>query len=274
MIELQLDRVANFAREIAMKAADISSAQFGRVEASRKSDHSVVTETDLLIQNLLLESIAKQFPDHAVVSEEAIVTPSSLPPAERSRYCWVIDPLDGTRNYAVRFPFFATSIALLDRGLPVVGVVFEHNLRHMYHAIRGHGAFLNDRKVVVADPPEYSDVLIGFASTKDAPTVSVIQHWMGVPGFILRNLGATAVHMAMVAAGELAAAFCLQGKIWDIAAGALMIEEAGGRVTDLAGEAMTRFDLKMDSQENVPFLAASAPWHARLLSSIQGPARG
>lgn len=269
MRDSTLSGMLNLASELAVEAASISLAGFGKAVARRKADDSVVTETDYAIQAHIVQRIAKAYPDHAILAEEKPEHGHEHGDLTSARYVWVVDPLDASRNYASGLACFATSIAVLDRAAPVVGVVYEHNLRHLYSAITGGGAFLNGRSIRVVEPPTSHDHLIGIPSSKDELTVRVLCRWVATKGFILRNLGAATLHLAMVASGALEAAYAVQSKIWDVAAGVLLIREAGGLVTDPFGGDLLPFDLTADPNRDIPFLAGGPTMHARLLQSVR-----
>jgi myo-inositol-1(or 4)-monophosphatase len=194
---------------------------------------------------------------------------STSPLPSAARYCWVIDPIDGTRNFVNGVPCFSTSIAVLDRGQPVVGVVVEHNRRDVFEATLSGGARLNGDPIHCADPPPNRDTLIGLTSDKTSLTRKVLEAWSATQGIVLRNLGSTAVHLALVASGALAADFCCLCKIWDIAAGALLITEAGGRITTPYGDPRIPFDLSLEPTAKLPILAAAPATHERLLRTIR-----
>jgi myo-inositol-1(or 4)-monophosphatase len=149
-----------------------------------------------------------------------------------------------------------------------VGLVLEHNLNHLYATVRGAGATLNGRPIRITDSTKARDLLIGIPSSKEASTVRVLRKWVATKGSVLRNLGSTALHMALVASGALNAAFGHQNKIWDVAAGTLLVIEAGGRVTDLSGQELCPFDLDADPGNDIPFLTGTPILHHRLLESI------
>jgi len=259
----------NLARRLAIEAGAIAAEALGRITISRKPDDSVVTEADHAAQRHIVEAVNAAYPDHAIVAEETrTATGPRLDPA-RTKYTWVVDPLDGTRNYAVGFPCYATAIAVLENAEPVVGVVHEHNTGRTYTAIRGRGAQLDGRTLRLSEPRDARDHLIGISSTKDAFTVRILQTWVPMRGLILRNLGSAAMHLALVAGGGLSAAFGVKSKIWDVAAGALLLAEAGGVLTDPTGKPMTPFDLSADPDRDLPFFAGSPKVHAALLPSLQ-----
>lgn len=269
MIDPQRQEFLDLAKKLALEAANISLPQLGRATASRKPDNSIVTEVDHSIQSRMIEAISRKYPDHKIIAEESQENTKITGQNSSMRYCWVIDPLDGTRNYVNSFPCFGTSIAVLDEGVPVVGVISEHNLGRVYWAVEGAGAFMNDKPLHVALPGPQDDLLIGVPSTKDDLTKQVLGAWMPMRHFIMRNLGSLAFHLALVASGSLSACFCKRCKIWDIAAGILLIREAGGVFTDPFGKNYTSFDVHGDPSVDVPVLTASPALHQRLLETIQ-----
>lgn len=256
------------AEDVARLAGEIAVSRIDIAESSRKHDRSLVTTTDREIQTMITRALHESFPDHAVCGEET--EPASRPcvaPAG-TRYCWVVDPLDGTRNYVARLPCFATSIALLDGGVPVVGVIREHNTQQTFSAIRGQGATRNGRRIHVSHDGPGGDHLLGVPTSKDELAVRAAQAWHGASGFVCRNLGSTAFEMGLVATGAMSGMLGCRVKIWDIAAGALIVEEAGGVVTDPNGRAVVPFRMDADPQQDLPTLAASRAMHATLLNSI------
>jgi len=268
MPDATVDRMLELAVRLALEAGEIARSA-DRVDATRKSDDSLVTETDRTMQAHILAAVAKEFPDHAAIAEEEILAPEAHADPAPARFTWVIDPLDGTRNFVAGVPCFATAIAVLDGGHPVVGVVAEHNVGHLYAASLGHGATLNGRTLRCGEPAPNSDWLLGIPSTKDDLSVAIIRHWATLKGFVNRNFGSTAVHLGMVAAGSLTAAFCKRLKIWDLAAGMLLVTEAGGMVTDPYGDPLVPFDLSAEPNRDIPFLAAPPGVHEHLLRTIR-----
>lgn len=260
----------SLAETIAAYAAEVARRPPRPDEMRRKPDHSVVTDADCKIQRYAMETIRETFPDHAVLGEESVEAIPDAPKPANTRFCWVIDPIDGTRNYVTGFPCVATSIALLEEGRPVVALVAEHAAGRSYTAIIGQGTALDGIPQRIDEPGDDADILVGIPSSKDRLTRSVVAHWQATKGIISRNLGSTATHLALVASNGLAATFCKKCKIWDIVAGVLLITEAGGVVTDPLGADRSRFDLTADPEEDVPVLAAAPRAHQRLLESIAG----
>ncbi len=257
------------AEQLARQAADLSLSRIEQAAASRKFDKSIVTTTDHEIQTLIVRAIGQTYSDHAICGEETTPTPDARVSPNESRYCWVIDPLDGTRNYVAKLPCFATSIAVLDRGVPVIGVVYEHNTRQLFAATQGCGATLNGSRIRVNDFGAESEHLLGVPSSKDEMANRVAGAWQVTRGYVCRNLGSTAFEMGLIAGGSMSGMLGRRVKIWDIAAGALLISEAGGLFSDPFGKPLIPFHMEDDPQQSIPFLAASASMHSVLVESIR-----
>jgi len=153
--------------------------------------------------------------------------------------------------------------------VPEAAVVHEHNLDAAYHATRGGGAFRSGRRISVFDPGEKDEFLLGVPSTKDAQTVTMIRHWASVGRIITRNAGVSNVHMALIAEGGLAVAYNKRAKIWDVAPGALLVTEAGGRITDPFGKELMPFDVTADPDADVAFLCGAPRAYEGILASIR-----
>lgn len=259
----------SLAKDLAQRAADISLARIGLARASQKFDRSVVTTTDHEIQTIIIQAIQEAYPDHAICGEETAPTPRACVAPPNARFCWVIDPLDGTRNYVAKLPCFATSIAVLDHGVPVVGVVYEHNTRQLYSAIAGCGAMLDGRSIHVNELDPDSEHMLGVTSSKDDMAIRVARAWHATRGYVCRNLGSTAFELGLIASGAMSGMLGRRVKIWDVAAGALLIREAGGVFTDPLGQSLIPFHMGADPQQNTPFLAAGMRMHSVLVDSIR-----
>ena len=157
------ERLLAEASRLAADTSRIILDRWHRVPSRRKADGSEVTDADLAAEEHIIETLRRSYPDHDIIGEE-----SGLQTARdrRGRYCWAVDPLDGTRNYARGFPCFATSIALLDDGVPVVGVVREHVTARTYSAAAGRGATVDGLPLAAACRPMDRDFLVGAPSAK------------------------------------------------------------------------------------------------------------
>jgi len=263
------------AQQLVQEAGRMALAGFGRTDVKLKADNSMVTQVDLDIQRMIVDRLTSQFPDHAIVAEETLDEASALSRCRQSpieptasRFVWIIDPIDGTRNYALGFPNFATSIAMLDGGRPVVGVIGEHVSGNVYAALLGQGATLMDRQITVRAKPAGHESLIAIPSSKEAITKRVLATWLKRPGIVLRNTGSTALHLALVASGAIHAAYGYRCKIWDIAAGALIVSEAGGVITGLDGSDIFPWSAAGNANANIPFFAGEPKLHSTLLNDF------
>lgn len=224
------------ARAAAAEAASLLIARAGVDRVREKGRADLVTEVDEASERAVLAHIRRHFPDDHVVAEESA---STLSLRGRS---WIVDPLDGTVNYVHGHPFVCVSIALVDAEGPAVGVVHAPFLGEVFHAVRGGGAFLNDRPVAVSRVSQGEAGLYAtgfpFKAGKGDPERYfrlVAEVLAGAHG--VRRDGSAALDLAMVAAGRVEAYFEIGVAPWDIAAGILLVTEAGGRVTGWPGDA-------------------------------------
>ncbi|MBA2303002.1 MAG: inositol monophosphatase [Acidobacteria bacterium] len=202
----------------------------------KKGTIDLVTETDREIERDFRALIAERFPDHEVLGEEFST------PADRARipeFCWVFDPIDGTTNFAHGLPIFCSSLALEIGGEAVVGAVYDPNRRELFCAERGAGAWLNGRPLRVSAAEQLIDSLLctGFPYTvqqKPEELVGLFAHFLALSRAV-RRLGSAAIDLCYVAAGRLDGFWEMQLGPWDIAAGALIVQEAGGCVSTTDG---------------------------------------
>jgi myo-inositol-1(or 4)-monophosphatase len=195
-----------------------------------------VTEVDLECERMCREVIAEKFPDHDVLAEEFGEGSSTRP---RSRWRWVFDPLDGTTNYAHGLPIYCSSLGLEIDGRTEVGAVYDPTRRELYTAVRGGGARLNDRPLAVSDATTLIDALLvtGFpydVHQQAGDLVAMFGEFLSHARAV-RRLGSAALDLCYVAAGRFEAFWEQHLKPWDVSAGALIVEEAGGRVTGMDG---------------------------------------
>lgn len=206
----------------------------GKFKISNKEGiNNLVTEADHAADKAILEVIHKDFPLHGIVSEESIEKVTD------SEFKWIIDPIDGTVNFANGIPICCVSIGLEHNGKMIMGAVFNPIMNEFYFAERGEGAMLNNKKITVSDKTEVlkSCLVTGFPYTYlEQPNgpIQVFERLIkrGVP---VRRLGSAATDLCWVAAGRFDGFYEHQLNAWDSAAGFLIVEEAGGKVTDLSG---------------------------------------
>ena len=212
------------------------------VETEYKGDVDIVTVADRTVEKLIRTRLAEAFPDHGVYGEEG--TRDRMEGAFR----WYVDPLDGTTNFAHGFPQFCVSLGLEQRpadlqpgqdGTLVAGVIYDPMRDELYTAERGHGAWLNGKPMHVSRTPDLAESLVatGFPSRKRHASPNIhFYHEFTLRSHGVRRAGSAALDLAYVAAGRLEAFWEFNLNPWDTAAGILLVEEAGGRVTDFAGE--------------------------------------
>ena len=225
-----------FLKQIVTRAGEISleyRARLSEVKISQKDTvKDLVTEADVAVENYLIEQIKNTYPDHAICAEESGTHAGD-------EYRWVIDPIDGTTSFVHDHPFYSISIALQQHGQTILAAVFAPVLGELYLAEKGKGATRNDQPIAVSDRTALSDCLMttGFACLRsnlkrnNLPLIERIAPKLRG----LRILGSAAVDLCYVASGRTDGGWELNLNIYDIAAGALIVQEAGGTVTDFSG---------------------------------------
>ena len=198
-----------------------------------KGEINLVTEVDRICERRIIEIIAEAFPEHNILSEE---TPM---PEGPSPYRWIIDPLDGTTNYAHGYPFFCTSVALELEGEIVLGAIYDPLLDELFTAQQEEGAFLNGEKITVSATERLTEALLctGFPYDLRESSVNNLDHFNNfiMEAQAIRRDGSAALDLCYVAAGRFDGFWELKLNAWDVAAGTLIVEEAGGVVTDFKG---------------------------------------
>jgi myo-inositol-1(or 4)-monophosphatase len=227
-----------FIEEITRSAGEIILGYYERdflvhAKATYGSKTDIVTEADRASEDLILKAIGSRFPDHDIVSEETATELTG------SRRRWFVDPLDGTVNFAHGYPFFTVSVALMEDDELIVGVVRDPLRNETYAAMRGLGAFRNGRRISVskAERLERSVVSTGFPYDKATSCVNNLTEFCRVLPLVqgVRRAGSAALDLSYVACGRLDGFWEFKLKSWDIAAGMLIVKEAGGTVSDVAG---------------------------------------
>jgi myo-inositol-1(or 4)-monophosphatase len=229
-----------------------------------KGLRDIVTDADLMAQRAIIEIIKARFPTHDVLSEESDsdsrdqaaveggfdkLTPSMgsghrtgdgrrSPDRARCPYTWIVDPLDGTTNYSRRLPCFCTSLALSHQGEVILGVVYDPLRDYLFQAERGKGAYLNGESLQVSQVGSPADALVGLDWARaqvERKVIAQLVAQMALQVRTLRTLGTAALGLCYVAAGWLDAYFHFSLRAWDAAAGALIVQEAGGSASDFSG---------------------------------------
>lgn len=263
---------APFARElhVALEAAAAGAALIppGGVDGAREKERAdLVTAVDEAVERLVTARLGEAFPDDAIVAEEFAAAPSG----EGRR--WILDPVDGTTNLVHGHPFVCVSLALVDEHGPAVGVLYAPRLGEVYHAVRGGGAFLNGRRISVSGTSSLRDSLLATGFPFKQGKGDLGAYLQMVAGVIraardVRRAGSAALDLAYVAAGRVDAFFEIGLGPWDVAAGILLVEEAGGRVAAWPGTPRPPIDsghvLASNGRIHDELAAALRPWNERI----------
>jgi len=224
----------NFAIRVAKDAGRLLRDRVGtRIDVDHKGSINLVTDVDLASERLIREAISTYYPRHEVLGEEGGLSESG------SEYRWIVDPLDGTTNYAHGYPIFCVSIALECKGEIELGVVYDPMRDELFAAEQGAGATLNNRPIHVSKTAELMQGLLSTGFPYDIKTSKLtnLDHWanFAMNAQALRRDGAAALDLCYVACGRFDGFWELNLSPWDTAAGALIVTEAGGRVTNFSG---------------------------------------
>lgn len=232
----------------ALKLAILASKQAGqklkkiylqseKINTVLKSKHQVVTKADQVAENVIINKIKKKFPNHSILSEEMGAINSG------KDYLWIIDPLDGTTNFVIKNPLFSTTLALVYKKQVVLGVIYAPILTEFYVTILGQGSFYNQKKIKVS---KLKQINRGFhtycyGSSKNKYSELAISYYqtMFKQGNEIRQLGSATLEFARVARGITESIVIPGANAWDVAAGSLLVKEAGGKVTDFTNNKWT-----------------------------------
>jgi myo-inositol-1(or 4)-monophosphatase len=230
--------VVNVAVQAARNASKIILRSLGKLDSLKvveKERMDFTTEVDRLAEAEIIKELRRAYPDHAILAEE-----SGESGNVKSRFQWVIDPLDGTSNFTRGLPFFCISIALVEAGVPIAGVVYNPLSEELYTAHKGSGAFMNDKRIRVGNKLGVAGSLIGtgFSPRQRArlPAQLRMIKQLLVQAEDLRRTGSAALDLAFVACGRLDGFFEFGLKPWDMAAGVLLVRESGGLCLDFEGQ--------------------------------------
>jgi len=218
-------RIAS-AKQAVLAETELMHREFGRASSAIKHDGTKVTPIDIAISEHIQAAVLAEFPQDQFFSEE--LTPTAAPVPVVSRFCWVLDPIDGTNNYAAGISHCAISLALLERGLPVYGVIYDMARRVLIHGGPGRGVWDDGKPAKARGEPPSSDSMIGFHSPVEKVYASEGKRVL--ENFKIRGLGSSTLHLAYVAIGLIDGVVEHNNKVWDIAAACALIEEAGAEI--------------------------------------------
>ncbi len=231
----------NIAVKAARRAAAIinrASFDLDQLRVTNKHHNDFVTEVDQAAERAIIDVLRQAYPDHAILAEESGASENLH---DENEYVWIIDPLDGTTNFIHGFPQYAVSIALQYRGQITQAVIYDPTRNELFTATKGAGAFLNDKRIRVGKRDKLAEALIGtgfpYSDLSGLDEYLKMFKLMTEKSAGLRRPGSAALDLAYVAAGRLDGFFEKKLKPWDMAAGALLVSEAGGIITNFHGEA-------------------------------------
>ena len=255
-----LETAVDIARE---SGALLSNFFEKRVAFELKGESDLVTEADRASERLIVERLRTHFPSHSITAEESGRHDTN------SEYRWYVDPLDGTTNFAHGFPVFNVTLALERAGELIAGVIFDPTRGEMFSAERGSGACLNNRRIRVSPAARLTESLVstGFPSKKRHQNVNIhFYYQLAMVTHGVRRAGAAAIDLAYVACGRTEAFWEFQLNPWDMAAGILLVEEAGGRCSDMHGAPTNVYGPHL--------LADNGHIHAEILEMFNGVFQG
>ena len=265
-----------YAIDLCRGAGKIILDQYGKVRRLTKTHvattDEAVTDADRASQRFVVAGLRNRYPGDGIVGEESD-TGSSITfecPDPMGRV-WVIDPIDGTNNFIAGLANFGVCIGLLERGWPVVGVVYDVTRDEVYYAAKGQGAWRGNRQIT-APASELSDASMIMMTANLLTNGRCPQwacKWLAQTNWKIRILGSAALEAVQVAAGVAHGAVTVNGKLWDLAAPAAVMLEAGGVITDLGGRAVFPFNLTRYQGAKVPFLAGGTAAHPALLRYLR-----
>lgn len=252
------------------EASDIARKSFGKVSSTiKESDpNQVLTKTDLEIGQLLIGKIQATFPEHNIIDEEAGVID------KKSNFTWVIDPIDGTSNYASSVPTYGIMLGLLENNRPIAGGIALPEFQEIYLAEKGEGAFCNGKKIQVTKEDNLKNILLAYNIDSHPENIELFRNECSLLAEIIlkvRNIrdSGSAFDLGMTAQGKYGAHLNRTSKVWDNVAQQIIIEEAGGVYTDFFGNEIDYSKVLTQSQDNFTFLASSPELHKQLLDIIK-----
>ncbi len=231
--------------------------KFDRSKIKLKARHEIVTKYDLLSEKMITEEIKKHFPDHQILAEESGYNKN------KSDFLWIIDPIDGTTNFSIHNPLWSISVALLYKKEVVLGIILAPMLNELYVAEKGKGAYLNGKKIKVSTTEKDKNINTFCHSRKKSDIKKAVKYfsYQKMNGLDCRQLGSAAIELAYVSCGRIESLVIPGANSWDVAAGVLLVEEAGGIVTD--------FSNKKWNLESPDIVASNKKNHKNIIRDIK-----
>ena len=236
---------------LARKAGEIMRKNFTLgVKKTWKKDNTPLTETDIAVNKLAVETISKNFPAHGIIAEEESLK-------KNSQYQWVCDPLDGTVPFSHGYPIFTFSLALVKNGKPILGVIYDPIMDRLFYAEKGRGSFLNNKKIKVSDQKNLGEHAVVEVNARNR--YIKLQNMVADKARYTVNFISASYASSLVALGTFTANIYEYENPWDGAAVKIIVEEAGGKVTDISGKEQ-RYDRNING-----FIASNGLVHEELL---------
>ena len=263
---MDLSTVLMHSSNIAREAGGILMDFFGNSfeQSTKSNDADIVTEADKKAEEAIVKFLTKHYPTHHIVGEEG---GGMGAPKEEAEYIWYVDPLDGTVNFASGLPYFAVSIAMTNKdNEPLVGVVYDPTRDELFSAVKGVCSTLNDKWINVTKTAELKQAMVcsGFPYSKWTNPDNNLKEWANITTKVrgVRRLGASALDLVYVACGRLDIYWEPDLNLWDIMAGVLIVQEAGGKVSDYKGDDSTAM------YKQRAFLATNSLLHQSMIESL------
>lgn len=260
-----MQEIASVCEQAARAGGKVLRSMQGQVEAREKAPADLVTEADVMSQEAIRECLLARFPDHGFLGEEDSAADLAAGPHEAREYTWIVDPLDGTTNYVHGLENYCVSVALRRGSEIIVGTVYDPVREECFVAVNGGGACLNGKRLHTSSVRELDQALVATSlPARVTPGSLEISRFLEVlyRCQALRRMGSAALNLCYVAAGRLDAYWATSVKTWDVAAGILLVSEAGGVITALDGG-------PIDVDRPLFASAANATLHAELVSALR-----
>ncbi len=264
----ELSRMLETAVVAARLAGQHAMEQLQYLHRSIKNGEELVTQADPECQKIIMDHIRQTYPDHGFIAEEGsegkLLT---ICPRTDPGIWWIIDPIDGTNNYANKLMCFCVSIAAMYEGKPILGVIFDPTTDSMYSAAENTDAMLNHSSITVNTDPINKFASFAVDSHASQSTDAGVRQMMEQTRF--RCLGSTAMHMAYVAGGAMIGMVTAGAKLWDIAAGVILVERAGGIVTAVNGDSLFPIEPGNYNGQRFPVLAANKTNYSKIVGIFE-----
>lgn len=257
MIEKQIKTVALKAVSASAEILKKEYYKFERSQIKIKSQHEIITKCDLISEQIIIKEIRKNFPEHRILSEE------QGDDKKKSDYLWIIDPIDGTTNFSIHNPLWSVTLSVAYKNEIIFGIILAPILNELFIAEKGKGAFLNGKKIKTKEAANKKNINTFCHSRKISDIKKAIKYYsyQKLHALDCRQMGSASLELAYVACGRVDSILIPGANSWDVGAGALIVQEAGGKVSDFANK---KWSLKSSD-----ILAAHPKLHSELIKTVK-----